>query len=221
MLDAATHIHSADHPALRAWAEIAENACPRAEVEILKDRSACQAYRLADLGPGGSNVIAKRYPELKALTESRIYRSVLRHLPLISPQYYGLVQEKGTGFCWAFFEDVAGTPYSPAVAEQTVKAARWLAVLHASAREVAADVDLPDRGPRHYFECLYSGRNRIRQNLSSTLINDDDRKVLTALAAQCDAVETKREWIEAWCRNAPETFVHADLHAANIHVRPH
>ena len=138
MLDAATRIHSADHPALRAWSEIAESASPRAEVEILKDRSACQAYRLAGLGPVGSNVIAKRYPESKALTESRIYRSVLRHLPLISPQYYGLVQEKGTGFCWAFLEDVAGTPYSPAVAEQTVKAARWLAVLHASAREVAA-----------------------------------------------------------------------------------
>ena len=221
MLDAATRIHSADHPALRAWSEIAESASPRAEVEILKDRSACQAYRLAGLGPVGSNVIAKRYPESKALAEFRIYRNVLRHLPLISPQHYGLVKEKGTGLYWAFFEDVVGTPYSPAVAEQTMEAARWLAVLHASGRDVALDVDLPDRGPRHYFDCLCSGRNRIRQNLSSTLLSDDDRKVLTALAAQCDAVEAKRECIEAWCRNAPETFVHADLHAANIHVRPH
>ena len=97
MLDAATRIHSADHPALRAWSEIAESASPRAEVEILKDRSACQAYRLAGLGPVGSNVIAKRYPESKALAEFRIYRNVLRHLPLISPQHYGLVKEKGTG----------------------------------------------------------------------------------------------------------------------------
>src|SRR5438445_13474460 len=175
MLNAATRIHAADHRALRAWSEIAKNGCPRAEVEILKDRSACKAYRLVGLGPGGSDVIAKRYPESKALTEFKIYRNVLRHVPLISPRYYGLVKEQGTGFCWAFFEDVAGTPYSPAVAAQTVEAARWLAVLHASAREVAAGVDLPDRGPRHYFDCLHSGRNRIRQNLSSTLLSADAR----------------------------------------------
>jgi hypothetical protein len=212
---------SADHRALRAWSEIAKNGCPRAEVEILKDRSACKAYRLVGLGPGGSDVIAKRYPESKALTEFKIYRNVLRHVPLISPRHYGLVKEQGTGFCWAFFEDVAGTPYSPAVAAQTVEAARWLAMLHASAREVAADVDLPDRGPRHYFDCLHSGRNRIRQNVSSTLLSEDDRTVLAALAVQCDAVEAKRDWIEACCSTAPETFVHADLHAANIHVRPH
>ena len=180
MLNAATRIHAADHPALRAWAEIAENACPRAEVEILKDRSACQAYRLVGLGPGGSNMIAKRYPESKALAEFQIYRSVLRHLPLISPQYYGLVKEKGTGFCWAFIEDVAGTPYSPAVAEQTVEAARWLAVLHASAREVAADVDLPDRGPRHYFDCLCSGRNRIRQRTEACISRAPSYRNFTA-----------------------------------------
>jgi phosphotransferase family enzyme len=211
----------ADHPALGAWSEITKSVCPRAEVEMLKDRSACQAYRLFGLGPGNANVIAKRYPESKARAEFNIYRNVLRQMPLISPRHYGLVREEGTEFCWAFFEDVAGRPYDPAVAVQGVEAAKWLAGLHASARDLPADLDLPDRGPRHYFDCLRYGRNRIRRHLSSTLLSEDDRTVLAALTVQCDAVEAKREWIEDWCRSVPETFVHADLHAANIHVRPH
>jgi hypothetical protein len=164
-------------------------------------------------------MIAKRCPTPKALAEYRIYEQVLRHLPLISLRHYGLVQEKDTGFCWAFIEDAAGVPYSPEVPEHAMEAAAWLAVLHTSARGVAQDLALPDRGPLYYLHCLRCGRERIRQTLTGALLSEEDRTVLAALATQCDAVEAKWGWLEDLCGGAPQTFVHADLYGANIRVR--
>ena len=68
----------ADHPALRAWAEIAGTGIGAVEVKVLKHRSASQVCRLNGLGPEGANVIAKRSPKPKALAEYRIYQQVLR-----------------------------------------------------------------------------------------------------------------------------------------------
>src|SRR5690348_464373 len=104
----ATETCVAEHPALRAWSEISGFHSASTSAELLKDRSESQVYRLAGLGPEGAAVIAKRYPELKALCERMIYDRVLRCLPMVSLRHHGLINEKGTGFCWAFFEDAAG-----------------------------------------------------------------------------------------------------------------
>src|SRR5215472_1762797 len=209
----------ADHPALRAWVEIAGTGIGAVEVKVLKHRSASQVCRLNGLGPEGANVIAKRSPKPKALAEYRIYQQVLPHVLLTSLRHYGLVEEKGTPFCWSFIEDAAGDPYSPEAQEHAAEASACLAVLHTSARGVAQDLALPDRGPLYYLHCLRSGRDRLRQTLKSARLSQEDRTVLAALATQCDTVEARWGWIEDLCSGAPATFVHADLYAANIHVR--
>jgi phosphotransferase family enzyme len=215
----ATETCVAEHPALRAWSEISGFHSASTSVELLKDRSESQVYRLAGLGPEGAAVIAKRYPEPKALCERMIYDRVLRCLPMVSLRHHGLINEKGTGFCWAFFEDAAGEPYSPAIEQHAVAAAVWLAALHTTGETVAQTVRLPDRSPHHYFECLQSGRDRIRRSLASALLEESDRTVLAAVADQCDAVEAKWEWIEGLCGRTPKTFVHGDLYSANIQMR--
>jgi hypothetical protein len=208
-----------DHPAIRAWAEIAGTSIGSVEIKVLKHRSASQVCRLNGLGPEGANVIAKRCPKPKALAEYRIYQQVLPHLPLTSLRHYGLVEEKGTPFCWSFIEDAAGVPYSLESLEHSTEASAWLAVLHTSARGVAQHLALPDRGPLHYLHCLRSGRDQVRQTLTSARLGQEDLTVLAALATLCDAVEAKWPWIEDLCSGAPTTFVHADLYTANIHVR--
>src|SRR5262249_17385820 len=147
-----------------------------------------------------------------------IYQHVLPHLPLTSLRHYGLVEEKGKPFCWSFIEDAAGIPYSPESLEHATEASAWLAVLHTAARGVAEGLALPDRGPLHYLHCLRSGRDRVRQALTSARLRQEDLTVLEALTAQCDAVEARWGWIEDLSSGAPATFVHGDLYAANIHV---
>ena len=209
----------AEHPAVRAWSGIAGMECWCAKVELLKNRSASQVWRLNGRAPGDSNLIAKRCPESNAITERYIYKEVLLHVPLTFPRHYGLVQEQGTGFCWAFVEDAAGVPYSPLLPEHGFETATWLARLHTSALSVSRKLRLPDRGPRYYSDCLRMGRDRIRRVLARAPLGEDHRALLEALTAACDTAETKQAWIEKVCGVAPRTFVHADLHAGNIHLR--
>src|SRR5262245_16016389 len=122
-----------EHPAVRAWCGIAGTESRCAKAELLKDRSASQVWRLNVCAPSDLNVIAKHCPEWNAITEHYIYKEVLPRVPLAFPRHYGLAREKGTGFCWAFVEDAAGVPYSPAVPDHGVQTALWLARLHTAA----------------------------------------------------------------------------------------
>src|SRR6266404_189422 len=219
ILDVANRTFSADHPALRAWSEIAGKDFAPVDVQVLNERSASRVYRLIGAGPDGSNVIAKRYPAANARAEYRTYQKVLCHLPLTLLRHHGLVQESDAGFYWAFVEDAAGEQYSPEIQQHTVEAAEWLAMLHTSAQGVARSVALPDRNPCYYFDCLRAGRDRISRRLAGSPLNEDGRVILGFLAAQCDAVQASWERIERLCSGAPQTLVYADLNPDNIHVR--
>lgn len=188
------------------------------QIEVLKDRSASQVYRLAGTGPDGSNVVAKRCPRPGALVERTIYQEVLHRLPGRSLRYYGLFEEHASDFCWVFVEDAGGVVYSPTVAHHGRLAAQWLAGLHTGARGFARALDLPDRGPGHYLGYLRSARDRIRDSLDDPALSQSDRGTLAGIVRQCDAAEDLWWRIEDCCAAAPQTFVHADLHAANIHV---
>src|SRR5258708_22661136 len=98
---------------VRAWSELRAGGSEPTRVEILKDRNASHVYRLAGAGPDGSNVVAKRCFRAGALAERTIYQHVLRHLPVRSLRYYGLVEERGTPFTWLFVDAAAGVTYSP------------------------------------------------------------------------------------------------------------
>jgi hypothetical protein len=206
--------------AVRAWSELRAGGAEPTRVEILKDRNASHVYRLAGAGPNGSSVVAKHCLQTGAVVERTIYEQVLSSLTVRSPRYYGLVEELGTHFCWMFVEDAAGVPYSPINAGHGRLAAEWLAGLHTRAQAPGRALALPERGPTLYLGCLRSGRDRIRRCLSNPALSDDDRDTLLVIVEQCDAAEACWPRLEACCGEVSPTFVHADLHAKNIHVSP-
>src|SRR5712692_5645172 len=208
-----------EHPAVRAWSKLRPTQIVPEAIEILKNRNDSKVYRLLAVGPGRSNVVAKRCPKANALAERFIYDNVLPQLPLVTLRHYGLLQEQDAEFCWAFMEDAEGVPYSPDIAEHCVLAAEWLATMHTSVLGVAAKLDLPDRGHGAYLGCLRSACDRIRQNLANPALTEDDQAVLYGIVSQCDVLEQRWGQVEECCDGIPWTFVHADLHESNLHVR--
>jgi hypothetical protein len=206
--------------AVRAWTELCAGGPEPTGVEILKDRNASHVYRLAGAGPDGSNVVAKYCLKSSAVLERMMYEQVLPYLAVCSPRYYGLVDERDMDFCWLFVEDVTGVPYSPTGDGHGRLAAEWLAGLHTRAQSLGRALGLPQRSPRLYLGCLRSGRERIRRSLGNPALSDGDRDVLLMIVEQCDTAETGWQRVEECCEAASPTFVHADLHAKNIHVSP-
>jgi Phosphotransferase enzyme family len=188
-------------------------------IEILKNRNDSKVYRLAGVGPEGSNVVAKECPKENALAERFIYEQVLSHLPFPALGHYGLLDEQDTRFCWVFMEDAGGVPYSPDIEEHRIRAAEWLGIMHTSAPEAIAELGLPDRGPECYLGCLRSARDRIRQNLGNPALNHDDKAVLNGIVCQCDVLERRWRQVEECCAGMPRTFVHGDFNGSNLHLR--
>lgn len=209
-----------EHPAVRAWLEVRRVSPVPETLEILKSRNDSRVYRLAGVGPEGSNVVAKQCPKANAFAERFIYEQVLPHLPFVALRYYGLLEEPNTEFCWFFMEDAEGLPYSPDIEEHGVLAAEWLGTLHVCGMEVAAGLGLSDRGPDHHLDCLRLARDRICHNLANPALNHDDRDVLNGVVHQCDLLERHWGQIEERCKGIPRTFVHADLCLSNVQVRP-
>lgn len=207
-----------NNPAVRAWSKLRVTRREPTGVETLQNRNASQVYRLAGAGPDGSHVVAKRCPTANALAERTIYERVLRRLPGRSLRFYGLVQERDDEFCWVFVEDAAGVPYSPTAAAHGRLAAEWLAALHTLTPADVGALGLPERGPGQYLDCLRVGRERIRRNLANPVLGEDDRAILAGIVEQCGAAEALWPRIQACCDAVSPTFVHADLHAKNIHV---
>jgi aminoglycoside phosphotransferase (APT) family kinase protein len=209
----------AQHPAFLAWSQIAGAGSACGKIELLKDRDGSQVWRLKGMGPGGSDLIAKRCAETQAVTEERIYRQILLRLPMDFLRRHQLVRENGTGYCWAFVEDAAGEPYSARIPEHGAAVGKWLARLHTSASILGPLAELADRDWPYYCVCLRAGQLRIRELVARPCIGEEHRALLDFLLRVCDSALAKQEWMAEICGSTPRTFVHADLHAGNIRLR--
>lgn len=215
-----TRTVSAKHPAIRTWSELSGRRPGTARVQLLKNEHDRKVWRLIGLGPGGSNVIAKLNPKADVAAEHRIYHEALNRLPLPAADHYGLLKDKNDSFCWAFLEDMGGIPYSPNDKEHWRVTAEFLAVLHTSGFEILRDVQLPERGPSYYWDCLQTGRRRVRFALDHNRLTQAQRNVLTGIVEQCDGAERRWRRLEQFCGSVPQTFVHADLGERNVCLRP-
>jgi len=205
------------HPAVVAWRRLWPELVPES-VEELRERPSSAIYALAGLGPRGSAVIAKRSRAPKAMIERTIYQEVLPYLPVSVPRFYGMT-ESGDGFCWLFTEYVGEDRFSPASATQRTLAAQWLGRLHSAAARLDAASRLPDRGPAHYLDHLRHGRETICRSLDNPAMSAEDRRILKAVSAQCDAVERAWGGIERLCAGLPRTLVHGDFRSKNVRLR--
>src|SRR5690349_7752724 len=110
------------HPATRAWCKLTNSHVIPESIEIMQEcvprptelyrmvGKPC-VYRLARVGPGGVNVIAKRCDSAAAAAECFIDENVLSHLPVSVLRHYGFVADDDQKFGWLFPEDAGEQPY--------------------------------------------------------------------------------------------------------------
>src|SRR5207237_6893714 len=78
-----------EHPAMQAWSRLQLHQVAPAHIESLKHKHKSAIYRLAGIGPEGTNVIAKRSLAAAAKTERLIYEKILPQLPMPTLHCFG------------------------------------------------------------------------------------------------------------------------------------
>jgi hypothetical protein len=214
-------VNPLEHPALRAWLELRAGGVEPEGVAIrtVRCKPKSTVYRLAGVGAGGSDVIAKRCPPATARIEHAVYVEVLPRLPLTALHCYGLVEEEDGPFCWLFLEDAGEERYAPQSDDHRALAARWLGTLHTAAAHVGAAARLPDRGPGYYLEHLRSARETVRRNVTNPELATEDRELLARVRSSCDLLEARWGQVQRSCEDMPRTLVHGDAVAKNVRVR--
>jgi len=211
-----------EHPAVRAWAKLqpgrGQSAAP-AGIGRLQKKKKGLVYRLEGLGPGGSDIIAKRSSPERLLKERIIYEQILPALPISTVRYYGFIEDPEDECCWLFLESAGVEEYSPLVNEHRTLAAQWLGLLHTSAERLTAAARLPDRGPGYYLEQLRSAYDTIPRYLSNPALTADDVVVLKTVVRQLEVVASHWGQVEKLCERAPRTLIHGDFAPKNMRVR--
>jgi hypothetical protein len=208
-----------EHPAVQAWSQVEPNGSHPKAIEILKlKRKKSAVYRLAEAGPNGSSIIAKRCPLRTGLIECMIHEEYLPRLPVPALRFYGFVQDDDAEFCWLFLEDGTGEQYSVQELAHRELAGEWLAAMHGTDDRLLAS-RLPERSPAHYLQLLQFSRARALQHLGNSALPAEDLKTLRAVASQCDLVEAHWPEVEAFCSAIPPVLVHGDLVIKNVRVR--
>jgi hypothetical protein len=210
----------ADHPAARAWRKLGSIHALPDKIDVLKDdKPEWGVYRLLGAGPQGASVIAKRCDSEAAGIEYSIYRDVLPHLAISALQCYGLVADNNARYSWLFLEDAGDGEYSSGVEDHRILAGRWLGAMNSSARQLPLASRLPDLGPASYLEVLRLARGMTQENSLHPAFDNDDRRMLSAIASHCEFLETQWGRVEQFCAAMPRTLVHGDLSPWNARIR--
>jgi len=217
-----TQTNLLEHPAVKAWAKLQPGGGLSAgptEIERLQKKKKGVVFRLKGVGPGCSDIIAKRSSPERLLKERIIYEQILPALPIPTVRYYGFIEEPDDECCWLFIESADGEEYSSLAEKHRILAGRWLGLLHTAAARVAAAARLPDRGPSYYLEQLRQGCDTILRNLSNPVLTADAVEVLETVLRQCEVIQLHWSQIEKLCEGMPRTFIHGDFAPKNMRVR--
>ena len=208
-----------EHPAVKAWRKTNPGRVEPDQIEIIKQKEKGSVYRLFGVGLKESTIIAKSVRPEKAVIERTVYEKVLPYLPIATLHYYGYVEEEGGQFSWLFLEDIGNQRYSPQDKDHRRSAARWLAIMHATAANLKIESCLPDRGPNHYRMYLISIIETIPQIRVTSSIRRHESALLQDIVAMCELLESRWDQVEFLSRRIPRTVIHGDCLTKNIHVR--
>ena len=208
-----------EHPAVQAWRQLYSKRLKTNFIEILSEGRKSCVYRLDGVGPGNTAVIAKRSRAGEAQVEQTIYEEILPDLPISSLTFYGVVDEPGTDYRWLFLEDAENADFTRLSDEHRKLAARWLGLMHVSAERVFAVSRLPDRGPQHYLDHLYSSRRIMQDNIGDPSLSYQDIRLLEAVISQGYLLESHWPLVVELCYRYPRTLVHCDFAHKNLRVR--
>lgn len=222
----ADRVETSDTPgalaAIAAWRTLDRGGMHPTSVDLIgsEHRSLTTGrtvYRLERAGPRGGTVMAKLSPEPTASIERFIYEQVLPHTGVTAPDYFGSVDAHDS-FVWLFLDDVGSERFSGNEDAQRTAAGRWLGTLHSRAPDVPGAAELPDRGPRHYLECLRSARSGILENVTNPALRPPDVGVLRGTLVLLDAIEGDWASVEAFCAPISPTLTHGDFRSKNVYV---
>jgi Ser/Thr protein kinase RdoA (MazF antagonist) len=132
---------------------------------------------------------------------------------------HGLVADHDGEFCWLFLEDAGGDLYLLDLEEHRILAGHWLATMNLSAEQIQDAIPLPDRGAEFYLQRLVWSRETIREITDNVILSESGFVLLRSLISHCDALESRWEGIEQFCRRMPLTLVHGDFAVQNARVR--
>jgi hypothetical protein len=211
-----------DHPAVRAWRQVAPQRAPAA-VEQIQRRRRSQVYRIRW---SGGSAIAKRCRRHMAAVEQAAYRLALPRARdrVRVPAYLGSLQDETSSpadpFTWMFIEDLGERRYRPQDPEQRAHLARWLGRLQAALLPATegGSGGLPVRGADYYQrylqQALYglprlAGARALPPTLLASIAT-----VRSALQSLQDSWHTVVTRFDA----TPMTLVHGDCLPKNIHV---
>jgi thiamine kinase-like enzyme len=197
-----------EHPAVKAWEEIEPKFVRPNYIEVLTHKNKGSVYRIADVGPQQTAVIAKRCKFEKAWIERIIYEEVFPSLTVPTPNFYGYTKEKDGIFWW-----------SPTIAEHRALAARWMGEMNSSTNIMELSSHLPNRGPeyyRRYISVVFEMVPLIQINYS---LEENYRHTFTSILTMCEHLEKHWDRIENFSSNAPRTIVHGDCQVKNVHIR--
>jgi len=208
------------HPAARAWRQLRRSGTP-SEVRILKEPSKgikkSAVYLLAEAGPGGGAVIAKRARRSTVEVEALVYGDLLVRLDVGAPRFYGAVDEAGP-FCWLFIEHAAGEAYSPADPRHRRLAGRWLGRLHGAGMSLAAADRLPGRGMGHHLGALKAVQASAAAHRDDPSLAGADASMLVRLTALIGELRDAWPRLEGICAELPPTLVHGDMVRKNLRI---
>ncbi len=207
------------HPAFVAWRAACPAPRPPTNISVLQEKSRAGVYRLDGAASDGGAVIAKRSKHVKNVVEWRIYSRILPGLPVRSVRCHALLEPEEDQNSWIFLSVADGNAaYSPFDPRHRILAAKWLALLHTTAAEAAANVELPDRSDENYLRLLRAARQTIVETLDNPALDGPQRDVLRRCTEVCDRAESHWDQVERVCGHAPTTLVHGDFAAKNMRV---
>jgi Phosphotransferase enzyme family len=207
--------------AVSAWAAIrpaGARASPSAAMTLKPLGGGSAVYRLAGMGPGGSDVIAKWTQRATVELEFSLYADLLSCLPVATVRCYGLAYDDDEAMAWLFLEDAGGIPYSPERPEHLRAAARWLAAMHTAATSRPVPTALSTRNAAYYRDLLERSCRTIMEGFGNPALAAEDLTSLRAILRRSEILLERWPDVEQVCAAMPETLVHADFVAKIVRV---
>jgi hypothetical protein len=203
-----------DHPAIRAWRQIARSVPPSLPIDILKESEKSGVYRLVGAGPGSIDVIAKwaRLPQWRR--ESQLYARILSRLPVRMLDVYGVVETDHGG--WLFLEDAGSVSYSSDIESHRRLAVEWFGRMHAV--PVPDGHDLPDAGAGYFGGVLTKVSKGVADARSHQAVTASGVERLDSVLEVLDDFEQSWTAISGACAGTPTCLVHGDVVSKNVRV---
>jgi hypothetical protein len=203
-------------PVMRAWRASNAATTPVRRLEMLKNHPKSQVYRLVGADASGGSVIAKRSSRATLAIERHVYEQVLPSLPVAGIECLGFLEDMDEA--WLFMQDVGPETFDRRDPRHRHAAASWLATLHLGGARMSDAWDLPDRGVAAYRSEMQEARSSIIANVANPALGSEDRRILQAVVAQIEALESRWEEVEVLTRSLPMTIIHGDLRQKNMRL---